>query len=58
LSCGVAWAKPLAEAERIEFKVADTGVVMPRESLPVIVEQFRQLEHDMNRSHGGSELAL
>ena len=31
---------------------------MPRESLPVIVEQFRQLEHYMNRAHGGSGLAL
>ena len=31
---------------------------MPRESLPVIVEQFRQLEHYMTRSHGGSGLAL
>jgi signal transduction histidine kinase len=55
---GVAWAKPLAEAGRIEFKVADTGVGMPRESLPVIVEQFRQSEHYMTRAHGGIGLGL
>ena len=31
---------------------------MPRESLPVTVEQFWQLEHYMTRAHRGSGLAL
>jgi signal transduction histidine kinase len=51
----------LGAAEReggIEFRVADTGIGIPAEILPVIFEPFRQGREGVDRYYGGVGLGL
>jgi signal transduction histidine kinase len=51
-------ARYFPEAKGVEFKVADTGVGIPKEALPTIFEMFRQVEGSKNGSRGGVGLGL
>lgn len=48
----------IPEAKRVKFKVADTGIGIPKEKIPVIFEMFRQVDSSDARSAGGVGLGL
>jgi signal transduction histidine kinase/FixJ family two-component response regulator len=51
-------ARDLPEARSVEFTVADTGIGIPKESLPIIFDMFRQVDGSQARSRGGVGLGL
>ena len=51
-------ARHFPETESLEFKVADTGIGIPRENIPAIFEKFRQLQPSEINPLGGMGLGL
>ncbi len=51
-------ASPIEAGKAIAIEVKDTGVGIPRDSLPFIFEPFRQVEGSATRSLGGVGLGL
>jgi two-component system phosphate regulon sensor histidine kinase PhoR len=51
-------ASPVGSGQQINIEIKDTGVGIPRESLPLIFEPFQQVEGSASRSLGGVGLGL
>jgi PAS domain S-box-containing protein len=44
--------------ERVDVRVADTGIGIPKEMLTNIFDMFMQVDHSLERSHGGLGIGL
>jgi signal transduction histidine kinase len=51
-------AKYLADKRVMEFKIADTGIGISKEQLPIIFDRFQQVDSSGTRAYGGMGLGL
>jgi CheY-like chemotaxis protein len=55
---GRVWLKGKREGSEIVVSIMDTGIGIPRESLPTIFDMFSQVDRSMERSTGGLGIGL
>lgn len=60
ISISVETVEPMSahQSEKLLFRVADTGIGMPRDKLGSIFQPFEQIEDVMRANHGGAGLGL
>jgi len=51
-------AAALTEAGSLDITIADTGIGMRPEDIPVALEPFRQIDSKITRNYGGTGLGL
>jgi signal transduction histidine kinase len=51
-------ARSIEDGKKIEFRVADTGIGIPEEFLPVVFEKFQQVDGSRRRLYGGVGIGL